>query len=118
VSDLFADYESLDHSFVILVPSTMSVDKPDPKLAASVVEYVVHDLSETYGGATEFESAKGAWISSVVGLVREPVIPVQVYVKEITLEVRDHIVGICKYIKATMQQEAVLLVVDGKAKFI
>jgi hypothetical protein len=112
----FDDCLLLQHEVTFFVPSTLGPDTHAPELAAEMLEYIEEELARAYGGVTGYEPARGGWMSDAVGMVREGVTPVTVYVEELTQEVKAHLFGLVRSIKNTMRQESVLLVVDGKGR--
>ncbi len=112
----FDDCIHLDHEVTFFVPSTNGPDVEDLQLAQEMLDYLEEELSKAYGGATQVAPAKGSWFSQNVGLVREKVTPVTVYVAELDSSVKAHLFSLVREIKSTMHQESVLLVVDGKGR--
>lgn len=112
----FDSLVSLPHSVTIFVPSTVQTNKVDLDLAGETLVYVREILTDLYGGSTQGSTNLGSWKSDVVGHVLENVVPVTVYVSELTREVQIEIMDIVEYIKRTMSQESVFMVVDGIGK--
>lgn len=114
-SDPFAELFQLPHEAVLFVPSTFNVDQVDLALQSQVVNEVAQVLAKQFGGVTVESPAKGGWLSDQVGMVWEQVVPVKVYMPDLDQVAKQTLVNMARHIKTTMHQEAVLLVVDGKA---
>lgn len=112
--DPFDGLVSLPHEVTFFIPSTVDVDQVDQSIYLNVLKAVSTELASAYGGVTQNAPASGGWVSESVGLVWESVTPVTVYVEELSVEVKSHLVRLARWIKSEMRQEAVLFVVDGK----
>ena len=107
---------SLDHNIRVYVPSTLKGDKKTDNSAQ--VKEALSLFSDCFGGATSYD-AKGAWTSTVHGLIVENVTIVESYG---TREQMDkHLETIVKFagkLKKDMEQEAISLEYDNKLYFV
>lgn len=107
---------SLSHNVKIYIPTTKQV-----KESANTSDYVrktLENFGTWFGGATS-HNAHGAWLSSVHGLVTEPVTIVESYATN--EQVNENIAKViewAKTIKKELDQEAVSIEYDNKLYFI
>lgn len=107
---------SLSHNIKVYIPTTAKVN-----VTVDTTHYVTATLEkfgEWFGGATS-HVAHGAWLSSELGLIVEPVTIVESYA---TVDgVNDHIKDVIAWastIKKELEQEAVSVEYDNKLYFI
>ena len=112
----------LEHCFklgskvTVYVPSTVEVDKSVDN--EKYVKAVAEKLSTWFGGATS-TPARGYWVSSTAGLVKENTTVVFAYTNTEGLESNiDRLVDLCEWLKAEMTQESVALEINGEMYFI
>lgn len=113
-----AQCTKLAHEVTLYIPSTANVNTVDKKLAAQVLRHVKEQFSAVYGGATQNAPAKGSWMSDAVGLVEEKITPVTVYVSDLSDTTQNHLLEMAEYVKVTMSQESVMMVVDGQGYLV
>ena len=102
----------LDHNIKIYIPSTVSVNQTADN--TGLINETLKIFSGYFGGSTSYE-AKGAWLSSVKGLVVENITIVESYAtKE---QVNENLESVLKHalkIKHDLKQEAVSLEYDNE----
>jgi len=116
--ETFDDLATLDHSVTYFIPSTVNVSQVDLEAQAKMVEYISTTLATEFGGATKNAPAAGLWPSQTDGMVEEGIIPVTVFTSDFSPETQSRLIGLGREIMNRMSQETVMLVVDGKAKFL
>jgi hypothetical protein len=105
----------LSSKITVYVPATMHDKKVNNK---KQVDEVASLLSASFGGATS-TNARGYWMSTEKGLIKESTTVVYAYCDTTSLEKHiDEVVEMCEKIKAEMQQEAVALEINGEIYFI
>lgn len=102
----------LDHNIKVYIPSTFSVDQTinNDKLISDTLKL----FSGWFGGATSYD-AKGAWLSSVKGLVVEKIVIVESYATKEQID--ENLEAVLKHalkIKHDLKQEAVSLEYDNE----
>jgi hypothetical protein len=101
-------------SFSIHVPSTMGVSLPLlPSERTRVVHGMARMLSELAGGCTATE-AVGFFVASNGQLVQERVTVLQSYMDLSTADVRDELHQMAAFLCRALQQESVLINMDGQ----
>lgn len=110
----FQSLTKLAHEVTIFVPSTSDVNNQNYALQSEVMSKLGTSLSSRFGGTTENAPAKGLWISEEMGLVADSIIPLTTYTPDFSEETQDYFISLGEYVKNTMSQEMVLIVVDGQ----
>lgn len=112
----------LEHLFklgskvTVYVPSTVEVDKQIDN--EKYVKAVAEKLSVWFGGATS-TPARGYWVSTSAGLVKEDTTIVFAYTDTENLQnCIDRLVDLCEWLKVEMTQESVALEINGEMYFI
>lgn len=112
----------LEHLFklgskvTIYVPSTTNADQEVDN--TPYVNKVAEKLSVWFGGATS-TPARGYWVSTTKGLIKENTTVVFAYTDTKGLENNiDGLVSLCEWLKADMKQESVALEINGEMYFI
>lgn len=106
----------LGSKVTVYVPSTVEVDKQIDN--EKYVKAVAEKLSVWFGGATS-TPARGYWVSTSVGLVKEDTTIVFAYTDTENLQnCIDRLVDLCEWLKAEMSQESVALEINGEMYFI
>ncbi|RMG87928.1 MAG: hypothetical protein D6712_04730 [Chloroflexi bacterium] len=100
---------------VIYVPSTKDVNVPLSK-AEDVVNSTAKFLSQRFGGATSYP-ARGFWLSEESGLVKEDVTLVYTFAR-LRRKDRKEVIEFCLGLKAHLNQESILLEINGEPLFL
>lgn len=109
----FSELFSLSHSVTIIVPSTIDANvKAHSGLIGQVQDTVKVELSSKFGGVTA-TSGSGGWVSDSLGYISEDVILIQSFFEKLDSEAEKTILGLAHYIKESMSQEAVSIILDG-----
>lgn len=102
---------------IIYVPSTKDVNVPLSKEEAEdVVQQTAKFLSQRFGGATS-HPARGFWVSEDSGLVGEDVTLVYTFAR-LRRKDRNVIVEFALGLKAELNQEAILVEINGEPLFL
>ena len=115
LSDCFA----LRHEVVFFVPTTVNGNQQAP---ASLVESVVRELKDAlahkFGGSNSESARLGQWPSETLGMIHENNIPVHCLFADLNEETDQWLYDAGEWLKVTMSQESVLVVLDGVGYFI
>lgn len=106
----------LDHNIKIYIPGTISIDQTSDN--TGIINDTLKLFSGYFGGSTSYE-AKGAWLSSVKGLVVEKITIVESYATK--QQVDEHLEAVLRHalkIKHDLKQEAVSLEYDNELYLI
>ena len=106
----------LNSKVAIYVPSTMNVNETCDN--TEYVKNTIKQLSTWFCGATA-TPAIGGWVSAAGEVVMENVSIVYAFCT--TEQLQEHaadIIALCESIKKDMQQEAVILEINGQVKFV
>lgn len=105
-------------NFSIVIPSTIDYNLPaSEEQIESVVNHVGTVLSTLYGGYSA-HLAFGGWLSDKLGLIREDSLVMSAYCPVVDDTSVGALIDIAEYVKRTMRQEAVLIVVNGDAYLV
>lgn len=106
----------LNHKLEIYVPSTVNIDTPVDN--TQQVEKVLKHLASRFGGASA-QQIRGCWIADNGNPVFENTVICFAYCEADKLELGKTVLRfLAEYLKTTMQQEAVAVVIDGSMEFI
>lgn len=106
----------LSHNVSIIVPSTVNTDSStDDSLIHDTISHVKTYLANYFGGATTYPNCVGSWVSQQVGLVDENVCIVQSFATTDAINQNvDNVFELAEYVKSTMSQEAVPVIIDNE----
>ena len=106
----------LGSKVTIYVPATNNVNEEIDN--EKYVKVVAEKMSVWFGGATS-TPARGYWVSTSAGLVKEDTTIVFAYTDTENLQNSiDRVVDLCEWLKAEMAQESVALEINGEMYFI
>lgn len=106
----------LGSKVTVYVPATNNVNEEIDN--EKYVKAVAERLSFWFGGATS-TPARGYWVSTDAGLVKEDTTIVFAYTDTEKLQnCIDRLVDLCEWLKAEMTQESVALEINGEMYFI
>lgn len=96
----------LSNEVAIFVPSTIGAAEASQEMVSRIVDQALVELSAVNGGATA-TAGVGAWLASDGKLVKESVVIVSSSCETITLETLRTLAKLRRFVRETMQQEAV-----------
>lgn len=106
----------LGSKVTVYVPGTININEEIDN--SEYVDSTAKVLSECFGGATS-TPARGYWMSSKEGLVKESTTVVFAYANQEDLEKGiDVVVDHCEWLRNTLKQDAVSLEINGEMYFI
>ena len=109
----------IDSSVKVTVPSTVDVGTPASQIMIdSVVDQVLITLSDLFGGATAIPG-RGAYVSDAGDLITENVIVVEALCEKQSAHFQaDQVMDLGAQICEAMDQECVLVQIDGVGHFV
>ena len=102
----------LANEVAIFVPSTFGESSADPALIARIIDQALVELSSVNGGAT-VTNGIGAWIASDGKLIKEEVTIVSSNCGEVTPQTLRTLAKLRRFVRESMEQEAVTIRVNG-----
>lgn len=102
----------LDHNIKLYIPSTINIDQTIDN--QSIIDNTLKLFSGFFGGATSYD-AKGAWLSSVKGLVVERIVIIESYATKDQIDTNlEAVLSYALKIKKELNQEAISLEYDNE----
>ena len=114
---LLSQFESLEHTIRVYVPSTVEIIVSAAGIQDVMVKRTMTVMSTWFGGATAY-NAQGAWLSEL-GLVIEQVVIVESFAttKAVTQNLQA-VIEYCRSLQEEMKQEAVAMEYDNRLYLI
>jgi len=100
-----------DNKISIFIPDTIEINKKIDN--AQYVEYILNQIVSKYGYVNSIEYGLGSWYSEDLRqVIYDNITIVSINLKEVTDNDIEFFIELAKYIKKTMQQEAVTITIN------